>query len=155
MRISFDLDETLICRRGTVPVEPGYGSAVARRWFGEQLRLGTRALFGELQRRGCRLWIYTSSGRAAWRIRAWLWLHGLRVEGIVNDRRHRQALSRRRFSRAPSKYPPAFAIDLHIDDSEGVRMEGDRHGFRVVIVRPGDEDWAAQIVDAVVAAADH
>jgi hypothetical protein len=49
----------------------------------------------------------------------------------------------------PSKYPPAFNIDLHVDDSEGVRMEGDLHGFRVVVVRPDDEDWTQKVLEAV------
>jgi hypothetical protein len=49
----------------------------------------------------------------------------------------------------PSKYPPAFDIDLHVDDSEGVRMEGDEFGFRVVVVRPDDENWTERVLDAV------
>ena len=60
-----------------------------------------------------------------------------------------RALSGHRFSRLPSKYPPAFGIDLHVDDSEGVRMEGDEHGFRVVVVRPDDENWIQRVLDAV------
>ena len=50
----------------------------------------------------------------------------------------------------PSKYPPAFGIDFHVDDSEGVKIEGEEHGFRVVIVRPDDEHWARVVLDAVV-----
>jgi hypothetical protein len=147
MRISFDLDETLICRRVSGPVETAQWPTVTRWWFNEPLRHGTRALFGELQRRGCSLWIYTTSGRSPWRIRAWLWLHGIRVDGVVNDRRHRHAISGRRFSRIPSKFPPAFAIDLHVDDSEGVLVEGNQHGFRVLVVRPGDDNWTQQVLN--------
>ena len=50
--------------------------------------------------------------------------------------------------RGPSKYPPAFAIDLHVDDSEGVRLEGQRHGFAFVVVSPEDPDWTARVLDA-------
>ena len=49
----------------------------------------------------------------------------------------------------PSKYPPAFGIDLHIDDSEGVLEEGREHGFRVVVVTPNDERWTEKVLDAV------
>ncbi len=49
----------------------------------------------------------------------------------------------------PSKYPPAFGIDLHIDDSEGVGLEGERHGFTVVVVSPEDPDWVTRVLEAV------
>ena len=102
----------------------------------------------ELRSRGCSVWIHTTSGRTPFQIRFWLLLHGLRVDGIVNDERHRRELSGRRFSRLPSKYPPAFGIDLHVDDSDGIRMEGNQHGFQVVIVQPEDEDWVAKVLNA-------
>ncbi|NQD57776.1 hypothetical protein HP546_20795, partial [Pseudomonas sp. CM25] len=51
----------------------------------------------------------------------------------------------------PSKLPSAFDIDLHVDDSEGVRLEGVDHGFRVVVVCPKDENWAQKVLDAAVA----
>jgi hypothetical protein len=38
---------------------------------------------------------------------------------------------------------------LHVDDSEGVRMEGDEHGFRVVVVSPEDRYWTQKILRAV------
>jgi hypothetical protein len=53
----------------------------------------------------------------------------------------------------PSKYPPAFGIDLHVDDSEGVGLEGQRYGFAVVVVSPEDPDWAARVLEAVDAKA--
>ena len=149
MRISFDVDETLVCRRTAAPTEVERLPSFIHRWLGEPLRRGTRSLVHQLRERGCSIWIYTSSGRTAFHIRLWLLLHGIRVDGIVNEERHRRELSGRRFSRLPSKYPPAFGIDLHVDDSEGVRMEGDEHGFRVVVVRPDDEHWTQRVLDAV------
>jgi hypothetical protein len=122
MRISFDVDETLVCRQTDAPTEVGRLPSVIHRWLGEPLRHGTRSLVHQLRQRGCSIWIYTSSGRTAFHIRLWLLLHGIRVDGVVNEERHRRELSGRRFSRLPSKYPPAFGIDLHVDDSEGVRM---------------------------------
>jgi hypothetical protein len=149
MRISFDIDDTLVCRGLPLSVESGYLPRFVLQRLCEPLRGGTRALVNELRRRGCSVWIYTTSGRTPFQIQLWLFLHGIRVDGIVNDERHRHELSGRRFLRLPSKYPLAFGIDLHVDDSEGVRMEGDDHGFRVVVVRPEDQHWAEKILQAV------
>jgi hypothetical protein len=149
MRISFDIDETLVCRRTKVPTEPGRLPPFVYRWHGEPLRQGTCSLIDQLRQRGCSIWIYTSSGRTVFQIRLWLWLYGIRVDGVVNEERHRRELANRQFSSPPSKYPPAFGIDLHVDDSEGVRMEGDEHGFQVVVIRPDDENWVRKVLGAV------
>lgn len=148
-RVSFDVDDTLVCCADVAPSEAGYLPRCIRRWFGEPLRAGTGALVRELRRRQCSVWIYTTSGRSPFYIRRWLLLHGIRVDGVVNSERHRQGLAAHGFSRLPSKLPPAFGIDLHVDDSEGVRLEGVRHGFRVVVVRPDDQHWTRRVLDAV------
>ena len=149
MRISFDIDGTLVCPGVEMPAEVGRLPNFIQRRFAEPLRRGTGSLVHELHRRGHSIWIYTSSGRTPFQIRLWLFLHGIRVDGIVNDDRHRHELAVRRFSRLPSKYPPAFGIDLHVDDSEGVRMEGDEHGFRVIVIQPDDQSWARKVLEAV------
>lgn len=148
-RISFDIDDTLACHGAGVLTEASRVPAFIRRWLGEPLRHGTGSLVRELRRRGCSVWIYTTSGRTPFYIRRWLLLHGIRVDGVVNSERHRHGLAVHGFSRLPSKFPPAFGIDLHVDDSEGVRMEGEAHGFRVVVVRPDDATWALRVLDAV------
>jgi len=148
-RISFDIDDTLACHHGHVVAEKSRLPAAIHRWLGEPLRVGTRSLIRELRRRGCSIWIYTSSGRSPFYIRRWLLLHGIRVDGVVNNDRHRSGLKTHGFSNSPSKFPPAFGIDLHVDDSEGVQMEGEAHGFRVVVVRPDDEHWTQKVLDAV------
>src|SRR4051794_14624126 len=122
MRVSFDVDDTLVCRPSYAPGERGWLPFIQEPLI-EPLRLGTRALVRDLRRRGCQIWIYTSSSRPRFYIRLWLFLYGIRVDGIVNDTIHRRALRGSAFSRLPSKYPPAFGIHLHIDDSEGVKME--------------------------------
>jgi len=149
MRISFDIDDTLVCPGVDMPAEVGRIPNFIHRRLTEPLRRGTCPLVRELRRRGHAIWIYTSSGRTPFQIRLWLFLHGIRADGIINDERHRRAMAGRRFSRVPSKYPPAFGIDLHIDNSEGVRMEGDEHGFRVFVVQPDDKHWTARILDAL------
>jgi hypothetical protein len=149
MRISFDIDETLVCRDPGTPIEVGFAPAILHRWFGEPLRKGSIFLIKELRRQGCSIWIYTTSVRTSFYIRRWLFLYGIRIDGIVNDERHRHQMVGSKLAHIPSKYPPAFGIDLHVDDSEGVRMEGDEHGFEVVIVRPYDEQWTQKVLEAV------
>lgn len=143
MRISFDVDDTLVCGP-RVPSEQHLLWAL--RWrYRERLRLGTRLLLRTLQERGHTLWIYTTSHRSEWYLGTWFRLLGIRLEGIVNQRRHEKEVGRQ----GPSKYPPAFRIDLHVDDSEGVRMEGDQHRFDVVVVSSDDLNWSNRILDAI------
>ncbi len=152
LRISFDIDDTLACQALHSDAEPSRLPAFIHRWLGEPLRIGTRSLIRELRRQNCSVWIYTSSGRTPAYIRRWLMLHGIHVDGVVNSVRHKHALTARGLSHAPSKLPSAFDIDLHVDDSEGVQIEGLRHGFRVVVVRPDDRQWAQQVLGAVAQA---
>lgn len=148
VRISFDIDDTLACLPDHSEVEDSKLPMFMHRILGEPLRRGTRSLFRDLRRQGCSIWIYTSSGRTPSYIRRWLMLYGIRVDGVVNSVRHRHGLAGHGLVHAPSKFPPAFAIDLHVDDSEGVRMEGDAYGFRVAIVCPKDEHWAQKVLNA-------
>jgi len=149
LRISFDLDDTLTGMPPNLPVETGALPAFLQRRVVETLRHGARRLIRTLRRQGHSVWIYTSSGRSPSRIQRWLILHGIRVDGIINDERHHHTARLLGERRWPSKYPPAFGIDLHVDDSEGVAMEGATHGFRVVHVAPDDLDWATKVLTAV------
>lgn len=149
IRVSFDIDDTLACQLHHCAVEHSWLPACVHRWLGEPLRTGTRSLTRELRRQGCSIWVYTSSGRTPAYIRRWLLLYGIRVDGVVNSVLHNQALTTKGLSNGPSKFPPAFDIDLHVDDSEGVRTEGHAHGFRVVVVHPEDEHWAQRVLEAV------
>ncbi len=149
VRISFDIDDTLACQPHHSAAEESKLPECVHRWLGEPLRNGTRALIRELRRQNCSIWVYTSSGRTPAYIRRWLLLYGIHVDGVVNSVRHGQALAARGLSNAPSKLPTAFDIDLHVDDSEGVQIEGHDHGFRVVVVSPEDEQWAQKVLAAV------
>ncbi len=149
VRISFDIDDTLACQPHHSAAEDSKLPECVHRWLGEPLRNGTRALIRELRRQNCSIWVYTSSGRTPAYIRRWLLLYGIHVDGVVNSVRHGHALAARGLSNAPSKLPTAFDIDLHVDDSEGVQIEGYDHGFRVVVVRPDDEQWAHKVLEAV------
>jgi hypothetical protein len=102
-----------------------------------------------LRQSGWEVWIYTTSHRRPSAVRRWLWCHGIRVGKVINQDVHDRHLKRSRNDYPPSKNPRAFGIDLHIDDSEGVRMEGHTHGFRVVVIDPHDEAWADSVWAAV------
>jgi hypothetical protein len=143
------LDDTLACHCRKVPTERGVFPEFIHRWFGEPLRKGTAGLVQELRRRGCSIWIYTSSGRSPGYIRRWLLLHGILVDGVVNSDIHRRSGKPRFLKQLPSKFPPSFAIDLHVDDSEGVKMEGDEHGFRVLCIDPYDIHWTEKVLCTV------
>lgn len=143
MRISFDVDDTLVCDP-SVPIEqllPWWKS-----WrYPERLRQGTKKLMRELMRQQHQLWIYTTSYRSSRYLRGWFRSLGIPIWEVVNQQRHERVVGRH----GPSKYPPAFGIDLHVDDSRGVEEEGKEHGFRVVVVAPDQANWTSFILDAV------
>lgn len=143
MRISFDLDDTLVCG-GHVPSE-AFVPRLLRPFYGEPMRQGTGRLMTALAARGCSLWIYTSSRRHPRYIRRWFRAGGVRLDGVVTQCVHERHVGRG----APSKYPPAFGIGLHVDDSMGVAMEGWTYGFRVVQVDPDDDAWDRRILGEV------
>jgi hypothetical protein len=149
MRISFDLDDTLICYHPDVPREPRLPLLYRLLAGDEPLRLGARSLLKTLRDRGCELWIYTTSYRSPAAVRLWLWCHGLRVARVINQAVHDAHFPRTGHHYPPSKNPGAFGIDLHIDDSDGVRMEGEQHGFSVVVVSPDDPAWTEKILQWV------
>jgi len=143
MRISFDIDDTLVCA-GHGQKEPAL--AWWLRWlYPERLRLGTKSLFDELRRDGHSVWIYTTSYRSCRYLKNWFRCHGIHIDGVVNQFQHEKVVGRQ----GPSKFPPAFNIDLHIDDAEGVLLEGMKHGFSVLRIFPDDLKWADAVRNAV------
>lgn len=149
MRISFDLDDTLICYGDGAASEPRLP------WYSrlflddEPLRLGAPALMRNLQAHGWDVCIYTTSQRDPVAVRRWLRRHGVSVLTVINQNVHDSRLGSGPQRRIPSKNPAAFRIDLHVDDSDGVRQEGEEHGFRVVVVSPEDQQWAEKVLLAV------
>ena len=150
MRISFDLDDMLICYQPHVPREPPLSWAWRLLVHDEPLRLGTRALLRELARLGHELNVYTTSYRSPRAVRGWLRGHGIRVREVINQDKHDRRLRTHPDDRPPSKNPRAFGFHLHIDDSEGVGIEGRQHGFSVVVVSPDDTRWAEKVLAAVI-----
>ncbi|MCC3157276.1 hypothetical protein LJ737_08500 [Hymenobacter sp. 15J16-1T3B] len=140
MRVAFDLDNTLIRSAHPFALETPRLGWLARLLGHEQLRRGTKALMRHCQQQGWEVWVYTTSYRSSGYIRRLFGLHGIRLAGVVNQTRHERTVTAR-----CSKHPPTFGIDVLVDDSEGVRLEGERHGFRVLVVRPEDEEWVETV----------
>ncbi len=139
MNIAFDLDNTLISSN----FPPEECRWLRRMFLKERLRRGTKWLFRHLRSRGHRIWIYTTSCRSEKYISRLFHTYGLNLDGIVNLDRHNLK------TQPCSKYPPAFGIDLLIDDSPGVEQEGRIHGFPVIIVSPDNPDWAEKLLDEI------
>lgn len=141
MRFAFDLDNTLIRCGHDFSLEKPQRRFWAKMFGKEQLREGTKALTDACRQRGWQVWVYTTSYRSTWHIRWLFWLHGIRLDGVVNQQRHDDQAQVR-----CTKHPPSFGIDLLIDDSEGVRIEGQRHGFQVLVIVPNDAKWTEKVI---------
>ena len=144
MRISFDLDDTLICYQPGVPHEPDRVPWWLRPWIREPLRLGAARLLRKLAAAGHELWVYTTSYRSPRGVAWWLWCYGVRVRRVINQDRHERCCGHR----GQSKSPWRFGIDLHVDDSWGVWLENVRDA-RVCVVTFDDRDWADRVRAAV------
>jgi len=116
MIISFDLDDTLI--PGNKKFETEKRSTLQKFWGIEMIRLGTIELMKSCKLQGHRIYIYTTSLRPASRIWWTFYTYGIKLDKVINQKKHEARL--RDQSAFYSKYPPAFNIDIHIDDSKGV-----------------------------------
>ncbi len=148
MKISFDVDDTIICHYPDVPNDLNKVPRLLRHWFPEPLRQGTKDLMIQLSNVGWEIAIYTTSERSPRYLRWLLRFYGIQLGVVVNRKIHETELKRKGFSKIPSKYPKAFDIDLHVDDSEGVRIEGDEWGFPVIVVNKDDLDWGNKVLVA-------
>jgi hypothetical protein len=149
MRISFDLDDTLICRQVIAKHESNSNLFLVGLWLNEPLRLGTRFLIRHLQQDGHEIWIYTSSCRQPLMVKLWLRFYGIKVVKVVNQSIHDRYTKSKDSKIQSSKNPKLFDIDLHIDDSLGVKIEGDRYGFEVLVIEPNDSAWVDKVIKAV------
>jgi hypothetical protein len=66
---------------------------------------------------------------------------------VVTQDRHDRDAAVRAVGRC-IKYPPAFGIDLLVDDSVAVANEGARLGYRVLLLREDEADWTERVVAA-------
>ena len=145
MIISFDLDDTLIPGNKKFPTEKR--SIFQKFWGIEKIRLGTIELMKSCQLQGHHIYIYTTSLRPARRIWWTFYTYGIKLAKVINQKKHEAIL--REKSTFYSKYPPAFNIDIHIDDSKGVEIEGNRFNFRTIIIREDNHKWIDDILRIV------
>jgi hypothetical protein len=145
MIISFDLDDTLIPGNKHFNTE---SQTFIQKIFGvEKLRAGTIQLIKSLQEQGHTIFIYTTSLRKIRKIR-WTFLsYGIKLDKIINQTVHEKSVGQN--SRICSKYPPAFGIDVHIDDSKGVELEGNHFSFKTIIITENDTCWTEFILKAI------
>lgn len=146
MKISFDLDNTLIpANKSDFPVIRR--NFIQRLLNIELLREGSKELIQNLKYQGHEIGIYTTSYRSKLKIRLQLFTYGISVQFVINETFNRKELKRNNVS--ASKYPPAFGIDLHIDDSKGVAIEGERLNFRTIIIEKEQMNWTCEILKNV------
>jgi hypothetical protein len=148
MRISFDLDDTLICYQPEVPQELPGALWPIRAWLSEPLRLGARELLRELVAQGHEVGAYTTSLRDPQKVRLWLRSYGIRA-GFAYNQAHYDRICQEHGHARLSKDPRVFGIDLHIDNEDIVAMQGEKYGFAVVLVDPEDTSWAERVREAV------
>lgn len=117
--------------------------------YKERLRLGTIDLLGKLRESGIEVWIYTTSYRSERYIRGLFRHYGIRLDGVVNGKRHAAEVQNGKREPMPSKYPSKYKIDLHIDDDISVKQNGDTYGFRVMIIGMDDPDWTEKIIERI------
>lgn len=140
MNISFDLDSTLIPHGNEFEAEKR--SFLAKLIGIEELRKGTSKLVSKLQKEPT-IHIYTTSFRSKFKIRLMFFYYGIKVGKIITQSENQKILRNRNIK--SSKYPPAFGFDLHIDDSKGVGMEGEKLNFKTIIIKQNDIDWTSKI----------
>jgi hypothetical protein len=145
MKISFDLDDLLI--PGTKKFDTEKQGVFQKIFKTEKLRLGTTTLFKDLKSQGHQICIYTSSLRTPYRIWLTFFLHRLTLDRIFNKTMHDKKI--KNIGLSCSKYPPMFDIDLHIDDSDGVKIESQRHNFNVIIITEKDRNWTTTVLTEI------
>ncbi len=144
MIISFDLDDTLISKNKFQLEKTNF----LQRILGiESLRKGTIDLFKELKKQKHQIYIYTTSCRSESRIKGTFCSYGISVDYVINQQKHQKKSSKTNIR--CSKFPPMFHIDIHVDDSIGVEMEGQKFGFKTIIISEIDENWTQTILSKI------
>lgn len=141
MKISFDLDDTIISTNKFSLEKKSFWSKIIG---AERIRLGTIKLFKELRTQDHQIYVYTTSYRSKVKIKLMFLYYGIPVDFVIN-----QYLHEKRVRKNISKFPPEFDIDIHIDDSFGVEMEGKKFGFKTIIISANNENWVNEILEKI------
>ena len=148
MIVSFDLDDTLFVDEGKFKTEqpPRFPHGLI---YKERLRMGTVELMKWIREQQIGLWIYTTSYRSEGYIRGLFRGYGVRLDQVVNGKRHADEVQGSRREAMPSKYPCKYKIDLHVDDDISVAQNGRILGFRVLLVAGPEEGWAERVREEI------
>ncbi|MDP4181330.1 MAG: HAD family hydrolase [Bacillota bacterium] len=146
MKISFDLDDTLILTENDAIYENPV-KMIKSLLYKEKLRKGIRNLCEELKSLGYDICVYTTSDRSAGYIKGLFSIYGIKLSNIINQRVHKDLVQGSRKEIMPSKVPSKFGIDLHIDDDISVKQNGLQFGFNVLIISKHDRDWAVKVLN--------
>ncbi len=144
MRISFDLDDTIISTSKFSLEKESVWSKIIK---AERIRLGTVTLFKKLRSENHQIYIYTTSYRSKIKIKLMFLSYGIPVSFVINQQLHNKRVKKK--GKNISKFPPEFNIDVHIDDSFGVEMEGQRFGFKTIIVSTNNINWVNFILKEI------
>ena len=115
----------------------------------QPLRLGTVELFRALRQHGHQVWIYTTSFRTPLALVFFFGATGADQGGDQSGHAHQTHGGDWRRIQGLPKYPPAFGIDVLVDDWEGVLMEGRKRNFQVIPVTPDDCEWTAKVLEGL------
>ncbi len=148
LRVSFDLDEVLFVSPKTHETEPALPFPL-NKIYKERLRFGAAELINNLQKMGYEVWIYTSSFRTERYIKKLFGHYGVRLDGIVNGKRHLEEVQKNQERTLPSKLPNRFGISLHIDDEQVVCNLARQYGYNVLRLKDQDHNWKEKIIERV------
>ncbi|MDE6774858.1 MAG: HAD family hydrolase [Ruminococcus sp.] len=144
MIVSFDLDETLFVNPEKVPTEKTLKFPFCR-IYRDRLRAGTVELLKWINKSDIQLWVYTTSYRSEKYIRNIFRHYRIRIDYIINGKRHAEEVQSIKKEIMPSKYPAKYHIDLHVDDEISVYQNGIAHGFRVYLLKENDSEWVDKL----------
>jgi hypothetical protein len=134
MRISFDLDETIISDWEVEPDLRGF------RGNKERLRKGTVELFEWIRKQNHEIWIYTNSYRGWKALESWFQHCGIPVDGVINQIVHDEKRNEQDKNCKLEKNPKWFGIDMHFDDlDELAEQEG------IYKIDPLDSSWTDKV----------
>ena len=152
MKVSFDLDDTLFIDEDKIDAEIGLKFPFKYFYKERRLRLGTIELMNKIIDNGIDLWIYTTSFRPRNYIKKYFRKYGIKIhsKNIVNAQRHMDEIQNNRKDILPSKYPPRYKIDLHIDDDISVKKNGEMYGFRVFLLSGNNKNWTKELWEEIM-----
>ena len=137
LRISFDLNQTLISRNSEWEAEPNLKGFRGGQW---RLRKGTVELFKWIRERNHEIWIYTNSYRGWKALESWFQNCGIPVDDVINQFAHEQKRNEQDRKCTLGKNPEWFGIDMHFDDLDELAEQE-----RIYYIDPLDSSWTDKV----------